>query len=236
MDQLTALGPRATNSNDVSARSGPATGTDPRRARAGPCAISSSTCSSGARMAALLVEGGTARPKPRHCSSRSDVPRRRRWPSSRRGPTSRRPAFAGAGAMDASPRTRRVTSPAPCCSVSGSATTPRARLGPRPRHRGRRDAARGARGPRVGRHPAPRPDHRGAAASARGRVARSPSSPRSSCACSTPWAGVPRARRVCERRQPSSENGPRPIWSRTLTTAGLVNERRCQFAPSTTSV
>ena len=35
-------------------------------------------------------------------------------------------------------------------------------------------------------------------------------------------------------RHPS--NGPLPIWSRTVTTGGLVRERRCQFAPSTTSV
>jgi probable F420-dependent oxidoreductase len=31
-------------------------------------------------------------------------------------------------------------------------------------------------------------------------------------------------------------NGPRPICSRTGTTVGLVSERRCQLAPSTTSV
>ena len=30
--------------------------------------------------------------------------------------------------------------------------------------------------------------------------------------------------------------GPLPIWSRTVTTGGLVSERRCQLAPSTTSV
>ncbi len=31
-------------------------------------------------------------------------------------------------------------------------------------------------------------------------------------------------------------NGPRPICSRTVTTGGFVIDRRCQFAPSTTSV
>ena len=36
--------------------------------------------------------------------------------------------------------------------------------------------------------------------------------------------------------QASSENGPRPIWSRIVTTGGFVIDRRCQFAPSTTSV
>ena len=38
------------------------------------------------------------------------------------------------------------------------------------------------------------------------------------------------------RRHGYASNGPRPIWSRTVTTGGLVSERRCQFAPSTTSV
>ena len=33
-----------------------------------------------------------------------------------------------------------------------------------------------------------------------------------------------------------ASNGPLPIWSRTVTTGGLVSDRRCQFAPSTTSV
>ena len=36
--------------------------------------------------------------------------------------------------------------------------------------------------------------------------------------------------------QVSAPNGPRPIWSRTVTTGGFVRVRRCQFAPSTTSV
>ncbi len=36
--------------------------------------------------------------------------------------------------------------------------------------------------------------------------------------------------------QVSSANGPRPICSRMVTTGGFVIERRCQFAPSTTSV
>ena len=33
----------------------------------------------------------------------------------------------------------------------------------------------------------------------------------------------------------SGSNGGRPIWSRTVTTGGLVRLRRCQLAPSTTS-
>ena len=33
-----------------------------------------------------------------------------------------------------------------------------------------------------------------------------------------------------------SSKSPRPIWSRTVTTGGLVSVRRCQLAPSTTSV
>ena len=37
-------------------------------------------------------------------------------------------------------------------------------------------------------------------------------------------------------RPPSGSNGPRPIWSRTVTTGGFVSVRRCQLAPSTTSV
>jgi len=36
--------------------------------------------------------------------------------------------------------------------------------------------------------------------------------------------------------QLSSVNGPRPICSRIVTTGGFVIDRRCQFAPSTTSV
>ena len=34
----------------------------------------------------------------------------------------------------------------------------------------------------------------------------------------------------------SAENGPLPICSRTVTTGGFVKLRRCQLAPSTTSV
>ena len=38
------------------------------------------------------------------------------------------------------------------------------------------------------------------------------------------------------QRLASGSNGPRPIWSRIVTTVGLVMLRRCQLAPSTTSV
>ena len=34
----------------------------------------------------------------------------------------------------------------------------------------------------------------------------------------------------------AGSNGPRPIWSRTVTTGALVSVRRCQFAPSTARV
>ena len=38
------------------------------------------------------------------------------------------------------------------------------------------------------------------------------------------------------RRRCQASKGPRPSWSRTVTTGGLVIERRNQLAPSTTSV
>ena len=41
---------------------------------------------------------------------------------------------------------------------------------------------------------------------------------------------------VAHGLQPPGSNGPLPICSRTGTTGGLVSERRCQLAPSTTRV
>ena len=116
----------------------------------------------------------------------------------------------------------------------------------------RRPDRRGLRG---GRDPSPAPRRCGSCCRSPGSLCASWASSRRSCRCLRRAAAsrchcssVIRCSRKAMRRsvfragaaaadaQGSSANAPRPICSRMVTTGGFVIERRCQFAPSTTSV